>query len=228
MLSHPTDFLARFFSIDEETIAADIARARGRVLELIEIADQMFALPFNARTPEVEANIAHHIMVMASEFLQVEQMAEEISIYYAHFGVREIADAIGSASEIKGRLGKITCSIEALNQKHGLCGLLSEDTPRDLQALHAEYERLAEGIQETVVPSLFRRYKMEKVAALYETDRADYEKLVEIGRRSVSRMPPDIEARMDQDFLATQGERAFQAMKSRVEEIKHIWRIKKG
>lgn len=224
MLSKPQDFLACLFAIDERTIAADIENAKGRGHELAEIAARMLALPFNARTPEMEAKIAHHTMVMASEFSRVEQLPEEIRAYYAQFGVQQIGNEISSASALKNRLGDVTKAIEELNRKHDLCGLLSEDMPPELRTLHVEYERLSGGIEGTVVPSLFRRYQMDDFALLFETDRARYDSLVEIGRRSVSPMPSDIEEFMDQHFINEHGNDAFKAMQTRVEEIKRLLR----
>lgn len=226
MLSEPQEFLRCLFAIDDQTIAADIANARGRGPELAEETARMMGFPFNARTPEVEAKIAHHMMVMAHEFSKVERLPEEVRAYYAQFGVQQIANEVSSASAHKDRLGVVTAAIESLNRKHGLCGDLSEEMPPELRALHAEYESLAERIDETVIPSLFRRYHMEEFAVLYETDRTRYDWLVEIGRRAVSRMPLDIEEVMDQHFIKEHGEQAFRIVMARVEEIKILWKKK--
>jgi hypothetical protein len=183
--------LKHLLGMPQSQIDRDIAEA-SRNLDRFRKHNITRRLPGNAAT---QARRHHERMVLARVFYD-RISSREFKVCYAAMVAEQIAeDAFDVACE-SGRAGELSGRMTAIADREGLQGLwqLSE-APPDYLELNEEFEKLREQIMDTVMLSIFRRYRLDHVADVFETNRSLFDWLRDCGHASMITKKPTLKAR---------------------------------
>lgn len=191
MKREPADVLARLYAIKPETIARDLKQAEDRLADVSAALSRLTDIAYDQRTPEDDAQIVHLMMVQAHELCRAAHVLPEIKVFYAAFGVGNIVQMAEIVAMDQGRLADLRRQMAEIRQREGLAAdedWLYHGGPPDHRALEAEADAIGDGIVDTVLISVLRRYRLHEQAKLYEADRKQWEYLREVGSRVICGM----------------------------------------
>lgn len=217
--------LKAFFDIEPSEIANALLPVDGKAgLLRAEIAS-LTKTPFDAKTPETEARIAHLWMVHANESCRNEAIPSELRTFYAWIGTCDIVNYVQNVAPGNGTLAKLSDLMRAIERREGMDddGIFPNDCePADYQQISSEWDKLLEKITDTIVVAVLRRYELDDTADLYEHDRVNFEIHCEIGRRIICSSNEDKASdkkRHDDYFQNKYGADALKQVQIRVAEI---------
>lgn len=226
MSKTPSKTLTILFSMERRTIDRDLESAEGEIVVLAGRISALFAIPVALRTPEIDARLAHLLMVQAHELCRNETLQPELKTFYAAFGAGYVAQDAEHVAAGKDTLANLSIRIDAIRRREGLADdeyWTRNQGPADYCALDAEFDRIVTGISEMVFAFALRRYRLENCAELYEQDRVTFEIKREVGRRIISPARGDtaaIEKLMDDYCRKQYGPDALHHVKVRTKQLR--------
>lgn len=209
----------------QDVIDRDLRCAEEDIRTITNEISSLFGLPLTARTPEIDARLAHLLMVRAHDLCRRDSVAPELNTFYAAFAAGHIVQDAEMVAEDKGTCAELSSRMDFIRRREGLADdefWEMHEGPQDYRDLDDELGRVLQRIEETVFAFVLRRYHMGEQADLFERDRVEFEIQREVGRRVIS--PPrketeDIEKQMDDYFCSEYGEDALLHVQSRVKEL---------
>lgn len=226
MSRDPSKTLSILFGLEKSTIDQDIRAAE---IDLVGVANEISSLvgvPFDAKTPEIEARLAHLLMVQAYALCQRDGVPPEVKTFYAAFGAGGIVQDAESAAADKDTLARLSSEMEVIRRREGLSEdefWMRNEGPADYEKLEDQYGQVLEKIEDTVFTFALRRYHLDEQANLFEQDRLTFEMHREIGRRVIFHPREDaasIEKLLDDYFLKEYGADALRRVELRVNELR--------
>ena len=214
MESEDSELWRIFYSTSQEHIDADIKRA---VTDLNTIG---IFLPHTDRRvfdapPQERALASHTLLVWASAFNRMENVHFELRVKTASSAALWLVQDAQYIDHSKSRGKEIGEAMKAIRRREGLEEdgyWLRGEGPEDYRALEREDEQRDDRIEQTVLPSVMRRYRMDDLAELYERDRLIFEIANEVGKRMErSPSPPqDPELREVWELTGVRADEYFQ------------------
>ena len=201
--------------------------AEGDIVALAAEISSLLAIPLAARTPEMDARLAHLLMVQAHELCRNDTLPPELKTFYAAFGAGYVAQDAEMVAADKDTLADLSVRINVIRRREGLAAdeyWARDKGPADYRKLDAEFERVMEGITDMVFAFMLRRYRLDSCAELFEQDRVKFEIQREVGRRIISPARRDtatIEKLMDDYCRKHYGAAALRRVKARTRQLRN-------
>jgi hypothetical protein len=205
--------LRLFFDIEPATIARDLERVRRNPCGIASELASVRVQSRNASNPEHDARRKHLFMIQACGLCCRDDISPEVRTFFASFGAGDIAQA----AEMIAAFKYASAEDGAVDgEKH------PGERPKDDREIGDKYEKILERVADTVLVTVLRRYHLEDLADLFESDRVAFEINREIGRRIC--MPAtkefgDAAELMDGYFRDQYGDEAMAKVLARVAEI---------
>ncbi|PYL74515.1 MAG: hypothetical protein DMF26_10700 [Verrucomicrobia bacterium] len=226
MSRDPAKTLSILFAINQDLIDSQLNQAANDITRVRDEISSLLAIPFDAKTSESDARLAHLLLVQAYILCQRVGIPQELKTFYAAVGAGGLVQDAELAADDKDTLARLSAEMTAIRRREGLADdefWMRGEGPPDFEALEAEYGRIIEKIEETVFVFALRRYHLDAEADLYERDRVTFELQREIGRRAVYRSPDaDVEKFMDDYVRKEYGDDALSRVRARAEELRKI------
>jgi hypothetical protein len=226
MSKDPSKTLDLLFAIEPQLITHDLRRAEDDIRSIADEIASVQAIPFDAKTPQIEARRAHLFMIQAHELCRRDSIAPEVQTFYAAFGAGHIAQDAEMVAADRDTCAELSRQMDAIRRREGLATdefwAMQGEGPQDYRDLSDEFGRVLERITDTVFVFALRRYHLNDQADLFERDRVTFEIQREIGRRVIMPLKNDEEVgkMMDDYFRREYGTTAFERVLARVQEIR--------
>lgn len=227
MSKDPSKTLDLLFALEPQVITHDLRRAEEDIRSIADEIASVQAIPFDAKTPEIEARRAHLFMIQAHELCRRDTIAPEVQTFYAAFGAGHIAQDAEMVTGDKDTCAELSRQMDAIRRREGLADdefwAMRGEGPQDYRDLNDEFGRVLERVADTIFIFAFRRYHLNGQADLFERDRVTFEIHREIGRRVIMPLKKDaadVEKMMDDYFRREYGTAAFERVLARVQEIR--------
>lgn len=180
------------FDIKQDVINRDVRRAEEDIRTITNEISSLFSLPLTVRTSEIDARLAHLLMVQAHDLCRRDAVAPELKTFYAAFAARHIVQDAETVAADKDTCAELSARMDSIRRREGLADdefwVMKDEGPQDYRELDDQFGRVLERVADTVFAFVLRRYHMDEHADLFERDRVAFEIQREVGRRVIS--PP--------------------------------------
>ena len=216
--------LELFFLFPQEEIDRAIAQADASTLS------EMPPREVFPRSPERAAAQYHEQLIRAHAAQLQPNLSEDLRLLLAHQPAEQLADhAVEAAGQTKGGvLATIWAQMRAIEIREGLENdefWLIGEGPEDHRALAEQATREEDRVQDAIILQVLRRYRFDRFADLFASDRMTYEVMCEVGRRQSA--PPtakenaliDVDQTIDDQLLEKYGRRAYDLLQARLRAV---------
>lgn len=227
MSKTPSRTLELLFAIEPQIITRDLHDAEDDLRSVATEISSLLGIPFDAKTSEIDARLAHLLMIQAHEFCRRDTIAPEVQTFYAAFGAGHIAQDAEMVAADRDSCAELSARMDAIRRREGLADdefwEMRHEGPQDYRDLSEKFGQMLERVADTIFVFVLRRYHLNAQADLHERDRVAFEVQREIGRRVI--MSPredaeDVQKMMDDYFRREYGEAAFERVLARVKQIR--------
>jgi hypothetical protein len=194
MSDDPAAVLRVLFAIPQSQIDRDVADEERDFDKMVQEIRTSFAEQQESKDPQATAHYHHKLMVRAKVYHSRTEIQEDHKLFFASLVAEDIADDAVSVAYESGRLAELARRMDEIQKREGL----QDDEfwpigegPDDYQELSDESEELLDKVRDTVFTLLLRRYGLNGIADLYETDRVRFDELRERGRKIAMKYSTD-------------------------------------
>jgi hypothetical protein len=190
----PARVLKIFFDIEPATIRADLRKANEDNSEFKKELSSLMNTLDEAKTSEDWTRQAHLWMVQANRFQHDEQAETEAKVYMAVNASLHITCHAHRDAEKKDPLKGLWLEMHAICKHLESAGRQSTTHDADLahySRVRAEYWAHLEKVDDIYFTTVLERYGLEKVSALFDSDRKEYAIQREVGRHLLNQAPPE-------------------------------------
>jgi hypothetical protein len=182
------------------------------------------------RTAADEARTAHLTMVQAYALCQTKTTLPDFQVFYASFGAGNIMQMAEAVAFNQGKLAELGRQMSEIRRREGLAEdeyWLRERSPLNHQKLEAEADAIGDRIVDTVMISVLNRYRLHKLAEIYENDRRQWDLLREVGARAVMGDDDntDAERLMDAHQAKEYGDDFVTEVHKRASQVKEVLKL---
>ena len=238
MFEYPCPLLKAFFAIPAAEIDEDLERASDG-LEHIRWELSHLMTRVEELALEDSVRISHLLLLQASAMSRRDDVPLEVKALYARMSAGMVAGEAQSSIFVSPRGKEVCRQLDAIEKRLGLTGEAGEDVPPEYRRLDDEIGAMMDDAYEEALLLALRRYRMEALAALYESDPGEFSLLADIGSRALNASPMprtrDMIEAEDQAILKEHGPAALVRVRQRVEElrdevshIEHPWPMPDG
>jgi hypothetical protein len=173
-VSETADALKELFAIPAARITRDLAAADPEKLSAGVLADAQAQMADPGSCACDSADHLHRTLLLASATEADANVPREVALHQARMAAGHVADLACELAVEKGRIGELSEFIES-----------GDRTDEELAAAEAEADGLFDRIHDTMLATVLRRYNLRRAADLFETDRAEFDRQCEAGRRLI-------------------------------------------
>ena len=164
-----------FQGISRKRIDRDLANANFD--DFGPLARAFYATPFGQHTSQQYANYLHNQLVHAHAAMTCPQLPDVISIHLAAYG-REAAQVAVQIAYDSGELGKINRELGRMREQAGVDEeeeWEGKEKPEKYDELMDECCTMLSKISDMMIVNVLRRYRLDPIADLYETNQKEFD-----------------------------------------------------
>jgi len=114
----------------------------------------IFAIPLDARTPDIDGRLSHPLLVQARELSRRETITPDLRTFCAAFGVEHVAQDAERVTADKGTCADLSLRMDAIRRREGLAEcefwVMTDEGPQDYRGLSEEFGQVLERVADTI------------------------------------------------------------------------------